>query len=39
MKDTFIVNPRSVKEAKERNAFIKEFIGDNSIISIDNKEY
>ena len=39
MKDTFIVNPRSVKEAKETNAFIKEFVGDNSIISIDNKEY
>ncbi len=39
MKDTFIVNPRSVKEAKETNAFIKEFVGDNSTISIDNKEY
>ena len=39
MKDTFIVNPRSVKEAKETNAFIKEFVGDNSTISINNKEY
>ena len=39
MKDTFIVNPRSVKEAKETNAFIKEFVGDNSIISTYNKEY
>ena len=39
MKDTFIVNPRSVKEAKETNAFIKEFLGDNSMISINNKEY
>jgi hypothetical protein len=39
MKDTFIVNPRSVKEAKERNAFIKEFVGDTSVISIDNNNY
>ena len=39
MKDTFIVNPRSIKEAKERNAFIKEFIGDNTIISFEGNEY
>jgi hypothetical protein len=39
MKDTFIVNPRSIKEAKETNAFIKEFVGNNSNILIDNKEY
>jgi hypothetical protein len=37
MKDTFIQFPNSVKESKERNAFIKEFLGDNSVISIDNK--
>jgi hypothetical protein len=39
MKDTFIVNPRSVKESKESNAFIKEFVGDTSVISINNDEY
>ena len=39
MKDTFIVNPRSVKEAKESNAFIREFIGDTTIISFDHKNY
>ena len=39
MKDTFIVNPRSIKEAKERKAFIKEFIGDNTIISFEGNEY
>jgi hypothetical protein len=39
MKDTFIVNPRSVKESKEFNAFIREFVGDTSVISIDNKNY
>lgn len=39
MKDTFIVNPRSIKEAKERNAFIKEFIGDNTIISFEGNQY
>ncbi|NHN25700.1 hypothetical protein FIA58_008415 [Flavobacterium jejuense] len=38
-KDDFIVNPRSVKESKERNAFIKEFVGDNSIITINNNKY
>lgn len=39
MKDTFIVNPRSVKEAKERNAFIKEFMGDDNVISFEGNEY
>ena len=39
MKDTFIVNPRSIKEAKERNAFIKEFMGDGSVISFEGNEY
>lgn len=39
MKDTIIVNPRSIKESKERNAFIKEFVGDKSIITIDNNKY
>jgi len=39
MKDTFIQSPDSVKESKERNAFIKEFVGDNSVISIDNNKY
>lgn len=39
MKDSIIVNPRSVKEAKERNAFIKEFIKDDSVIFIDGNEY
>jgi hypothetical protein len=39
MKDTFIVNPRSIKESKESKAFIKEFVGDKPIISIDNKKY
>ena len=39
MKDTIIVNPRSIDEAKQRNAFIKEFIGDNTIISFEGNEY
>ncbi|MCC9073267.1 hypothetical protein LNQ49_16945 [Flavobacterium sp. F-65] len=39
MKDTFIQSPNSVKESKERNAFIKEFVWDNSVISIDNNKY
>ena len=39
MKDTFIQSPNSVKESKERNAFIKEFVGDNSVISIGNNKY
>ena len=39
MKDNIIVNPRSVKESKESNAFIKEFVGDASVISINNDEY
>ena len=39
MKETFIVNPRSVKEAKECNAFIKEFVGDKTMIEIENKKY
>ncbi len=39
MKDTIIVNPRSIDEAKQRNAFIKEFIGDNTVISFESNEY
>jgi hypothetical protein len=39
MKDTFIVYPLSIKESKERNAFIKEFVGDTSVISFKNNDY
>lgn len=39
MKDSIIVNPKNIKDSKERKAFIKEFIGDESIISIDGTRY
>ncbi len=49
-KKEILVNPDSIKEAKECSkyikdlngcsmAFIKEFVGDNSIISIENNKY
>lgn len=38
-KDNYITIPRNLNEAKERKAFIKEFVGDKSIISINNKNY
>ena len=39
MKDTFIVSPLSIKKSKERNAFIKEFEADKSIISFNDNNY
>jgi hypothetical protein len=39
MKDTFIVYPLSIKESKDRNAFIKEFEADTSVISLNDNDY
>ena len=37
--DSRIVNPNSIKASKERDAFIKEFIGDEQLILIDSNKY
>jgi hypothetical protein len=39
MKDTIIVNPDSIKIAKETGAFIKEFECDTSVIVFNNNKY
>lgn len=38
-KDNYISIPINSKEAKERKALIKEFYGDNSIITINKKKF
>ena len=39
MKDTFILSPLSINHAKERNAFIKEFVTNDSIVFFNGNEY
>jgi hypothetical protein len=39
MKDTIIVNPRSLSEAKDSGAFIKEFEAENSVIQFNNNDF